>query len=171
MTWRDQAACRGSVVTAEYDPFFTPELADEALRFCAACPVRVECGTEFADLESKVGVWAGVAPEVIPKRGRPKLGPKPERLELWQAGLCDREIAEIEGVSAQRIGGWRWAHGLELNHDPLKLSITPEVNTLRLERHAAGWTDSAIAEAEGVDRMVIAKWRSNRRLKLNKAAK
>ena len=58
MTWRDEAACRGT-----FNLMFDPERVDIAMAFCAYCPVSDEC--EATRLASKpvAGVWAGVIQE------------------------------------------------------------------------------------------------------------
>ena len=57
MSWRDAAACRGSVATMYADfPDYGPALA-----VCAACPVVEPC--RLAGSQEPWGVWGGTTPE------------------------------------------------------------------------------------------------------------
>lgn len=56
MTWRAQAACRGT----ETGVFFE-QSHKAALALCAVCPVRAVCGDVGA--KEPFGVWGGTTPE------------------------------------------------------------------------------------------------------------
>lgn len=94
------------------------------------------------------------------------------RARLYDSGATDEEIARTMGCSALSVKRWRQRNGLRSNSPygedeellPVRgLGDFPERDAL----YAAGATDKQIAEAEGVTRNTIAKWRNRRRLPPN----
>ena len=55
--WQQDAACRD----AEPDVFFSTAEGDraEAMRLCAACPVRLECLEHALESREAYGIWGG----------------------------------------------------------------------------------------------------------------
>lgn len=78
------------------------------------------------------------------------------RLEMYQAGMSDDEIAKAECVQRNTIAFWRFKNGKL----PVNKKLSP-VMAKRFEMYQAGMSDREIAEAEGVGRRVIASWRRN----------
>ena len=63
--WYDHAACRGLDVELFYAE--EPALTSQALRVCAACPVRVRCHDAAMAEREAFGVWGGT-PEHLRRR-------------------------------------------------------------------------------------------------------
>lgn len=64
--WRDRAACRG----ADTEIFYpepkpgppTPSASEEALTYCARCPVTRECLSWATENNERHGIWGGQTP-------------------------------------------------------------------------------------------------------------
>jgi len=101
-----------------------------------------------------------------------------ERRQLYQAGLSDRAIARVQGITHSTIRVWRCLNSLPVNnnaHVNAKLKtanevdpahpllglcrITPQQSKLRRELYDAGYTDPAIAKAVGILNKSVFKWR------------
>lgn len=60
--WRDLAACRGT-----YDEVFFPEQgrprvnAKAAIKWCEACPVKIECRDYAIRNDVREGIWGGMS--------------------------------------------------------------------------------------------------------------
>lgn len=73
-----------------------------------------------------------------------------ERLKLYAAGLIDREIAKVQGVTRWSVYEWRHRHGLPSNDSPkIRFDYAgPAKQALKRERIRlieAGWTDDSVA--------------------------
>lgn len=76
MTWRMSAACRG----VNSDVFFTtrgdPARVDEALAYCAICPVTRECLDYAMSMPTgfrELGVWGATTPKARRRLSRKKV--------------------------------------------------------------------------------------------------
>lgn len=128
MTWRDQAACRGTDVSV-----FFPEVGNsnhEAKRVCSTCPVRRPCLEASED--QLYGVWAGMSPDERAALSGRRITAAPAILDALADGRWwftrdlaaaigkDRNTVQkalrrlgVDGVlEVQHLGGnvnkWRW---------------------------------------------------------------
>lgn len=90
-----------------------------------------------------------------------------QRLELYNKGLDDDEIAEIEGCSVGYIGQWRIKNGLPKHKDNRRKSLE-ELHIKRMALYNKGLTDEEIAQELGLKKKTISYWRQNQKLKMNK---
>lgn len=146
------------------------------------CTVRVT-GTRRA--QPHVVHGQGSSPQTLPdaktKPRRSGLQYAPtkahrEKMELWEAGRTDLEIAEIMGIERKTVVGWRRAHNLPPNTPPkpkpkpvAKPTKQPRRTGLqdfpeRMALYQQGMSDAQIAEAVGATRKAIANWRAKRNL-------
>ena len=114
--WRTKAACNQPGIDPEW--FWSNTTADivSALTVCETCPVRPECGTEQARIQS-AGVWAGVRwlaknNDVYPDNRRFLIESAPKRrrklrrrrvLVLTLRGMKAPQIADVLGVHRQTV--------------------------------------------------------------------
>ena len=63
--WHERAACG-----PQPEAFFDPKRADEALRICAGCPVRLPCAAYAEANDEQFGVWGGTVRGFVPTLGR-----------------------------------------------------------------------------------------------------
>lgn len=75
VTWREQAACRGTNPALFYDPH--PVDVAEAKRICARCPARTACLQHAIDTREEWGVWGGLAADERPVPPAPQRSPGP----------------------------------------------------------------------------------------------
>ena len=85
------------------------------------------------------------------------------RMELYNQGKNDRQIADAIGVGDTAIYKWRKQHGLKANY-------TPNLKDNRLELYNQGLTDQEIAKAIGKNPQAIKEWRKVNKLKNNRPA-
>lgn len=83
------------------------------------------------------------------------------RLELYNQGMNDRQIAEILGVGDTAIYKWRKQNGMKPNH-------TRCVTDNRMELYEKGCTDQEIAKAIGKNAQAVKEWRKANKLKNNR---
>lgn len=191
--WREQAACAGEwrkMSSEADDPFFNiqnPYLTAQALALCASCPVRVQCQTEYNDIDANstyavTGVWAGEVHGSTRRKPRPtrtdlsgaalnryqdpeSIAKFAERRARWEAGMSDREIAELEGSADSTITTWRSRYGLAFNRDTRPVGAKPARGIeLRMGLYEAGLTDGEIARQTHVSRDSIWAWRQRNNL-------
>jgi transposase len=88
----------------------------------------------------------------------------PERWELYEEGMIDREIAEELGVSYAAISQWRRKIKLKAHG---KTSLSKKENKKRMKLYKEGKNDREIAKVVGVNNEAIYKWRRDRDLPSN----
>lgn len=92
------------------------------------------------------------------KRGpRPHL-PRERMLELWKEGKTDKEIAEAVGIPRNNVCAWRLAAGLPV-HKELRCAEDLWDDALVRKLYEEGRTDVEIANAAGVSRNAVFRWR------------
>lgn len=82
-----------------------------------------------------------------------------KRMELYQQGLVDRQIAEKVGGSQTTIGAWRRFNRLPPNRARVEKATYADRYKRRTELYHQGLSDKQIAEIEGVTRAAISTWR------------
>lgn len=95
-----------------------------------------------------------------------------ERIKLYNAGMSDREIAEVVGCSPDNIATWRGKQGLPPN--PGKAAnrhVPPEQEALRMRLYEQGLSDSQAAKRCGLTTMGFARWRQRHKLPGNGSRK
>ena len=94
-----------------------------------------------------------------------------KRLELYNQGLSDHQIAEILYYNVSTIRNWRLNNNFPsiYNAKDKRLSAKEEQERLRL--YHKGYTDAEIAIRVGMQRIGISAWRRSRNLKPNKKIK
>lgn len=91
-----------------------------------------------------------------------------ERMELYNAGMSDREIAEVVGCTPDNIATWRGKKGMPPNPGNDKgRHVPPEQEALRMELYKQGLSDSQAAEQCGLTTMGFARWRQRHKLPAN----
>ena len=85
------------------------------------------------------------------------------RMDLYNQGKNDRQIADILGVGDTAIYKWRKKNGLKANYQPT-------ANDNRLELYNQGLTDQEIAKAINKNASAIKEWRKVNKLKNNRPA-
>jgi|GEM_PF-4699608 len=88
------------------------------------------------------------------------------RLELYQQGLSDKEIAERLGDTYIAIGQWRFSRSLPSNGRQYQ-RLSPEEHEARMLLYRQGLNDREIAKALGVRYQTIAGWRYIHHLSAN----
>lgn len=90
------------------------------------------------------------------------------RIELWQAGLTDAEIAARVGAKANTITAWRRKRGLATKQPPRSFArLDADSDTRRKFLYRLGWSDDRMAAHEGVGPPRIKRWRDRRGLPPN----
>lgn len=84
--------------------------------------------------------------------------PDKEALRLWGEGKTDREIAEALGVTRSGVGNWRVRNGLPCNEDRCGPKTLWDMELAR-RLYDEDATDSEIADAVGLSRQAVARWR------------
>lgn len=92
-----------------------------------------------------------------PKETRHRI-PDQDALRLWCEGKTDREIAEALGVTRNGVGHWRVRNGLPCNEDRCGPKPFWDAELAR-KLYDENATDSEIADAVGLSRQAIARWR------------
>lgn len=82
-----------------------------------------------------------------------------ERMKLYNQGLGDSEIARRVGMSRSTIIVWRKNRNLPVNKKERPV-LTREQHEERLRLWEAGYVDREIAEAVGVPKTHITRWRN-----------
>ena len=92
------------------------------------------------------------------KRGpRPYL-PRERMLELWKEGKTDKEIAEAVGIPRNNVCSWRLAAGLPVHKEP-RCAEDLWDDALVRKLYEEGRTDVEIANAAGVSKHAVFRWR------------
>lgn len=100
------------------------------------------------------------------ERGTPKpigsLSSEEERLrmDLYQRGLTDTQMAQKIGLPVSTIAGWRKRRKLIANKESLK-------DAARMALYRKGLSDGDIGRILGVSNGVIREWRKKRKLQAN----
>lgn len=102
-------------------------------------------------------------------RPRPEPDPKEaekerRRMELYEQGLSDKEIARETGMSPSGVTRWRQKNRLASRRTN---GLTPEQEERRMELYRQGMNDRQIADALGVTPKTVGAWRYRRKLKCN----
>lgn len=91
----------------------------------------------------------------------PNYDPRPKQLDnnrvlaLYNRGLCDRDIADRLGISANRVRAWRRSHNLALN--PAKGKV---IDYAKMEElYHMGYYDKQIARQVGISDTQVRRWR------------
>lgn len=103
--------------------------------------------------EGRLGArWGGGPPVIDTEHQR--------RMDLYDAGLSIREIAERVGKTPQAIRGWHERNGLKPHRSKtLPSTRRPPPGPDRRAMHDAGATDAQIARACGISRQAVGQWR------------
>lgn len=85
--WREDAACRADEAAEVFFPGGdrgqTKTMTDAAKRFCAGCPVRIDCLLYAVETRQEYGVWGG-ATEPERRRLARKVNAAPSRTAALQ---------------------------------------------------------------------------------------
>jgi hypothetical protein len=103
------------------------------------------------------------------------------RLELYNQGQTDQEIADVLRMTKTGITSWRKRNGLPANgdggktfggkvHGAVVTMTTKEKHKQRLDLYCQGQTDREIAKAAGVTASAITCWRIRHGLAVNSGA-
>jgi uncharacterized protein YjcR len=92
-----------------------------------------------------------------------------DRMKLYKQGLCDEEIALIEGVSSTTIYSWRKVRNLPTNPTSQQV-VKMKKYEKRLEFYNQGLTDKEIAEKCNEKVSTIKGWRERNKLTANSDA-
>ena len=87
-----------------------------------------------------------------------------ERMKLYEQGLADCEIAEIQGVTTSSVHTWRRKRGLTAN---FSRAISEEEENRRMELYNRGFTDSQMAKEIGKSFQTAYEWRKKKGLSRN----
>lgn len=100
-----------------------------------------------------------------PSKGR-RLDPKvdEQRMELYNQGMSDCEIAVRQGVSQAAIAKWRNNHKLQRNIQEKTKKWCKESFAERMELYNKGLSDGQIAKELGLNTSTIMQWRHRRGL-------
>ena len=90
---------------------------------------------------------------------------KDQRWTLYNQGMNDTQIAEIQGVSASAVLYWRKRRCLPCNNSRLQAGSRP-VAQCRKFLHSLDWRDTSIAVEQGVTRESVRAWRKSQNLPL-----
>lgn len=89
------------------------------------------------------------------------------RLELYNKGYTDRQIANELHYSVCTIFQWRRKRGLKANNPQIK-RLTKNDQKFRMDLYNKGFGDLKIASACGVTKSAITQWRRKNNLISNK---
>ena len=93
-----------------------------------------------------------------------------QKLELYNQGLTDLEIAQQLNISVSNVNTWRRTHKLPLIKSKNR-KISEEEEQKRLYFYNKGFSDTDIALKCGVTISAICAWRKDRKLKNNTTKK
>ena len=94
-----------------------------------------------------------------------------QKLELYNQGLTDMEIAKLLGVSVSNVNVWRRQNNLPLHRSNNFAKLPKEEEQKRLALYKKGFADIDIAKKCGVGVSAITGWRRERGLESNTAKK
>lgn len=95
-----------------------------------------------------------------------------QRMELYNTGMSDREIAEVVGCSPDNIATWRGKQGLPPHPGKGKARrVPPEQEALRMRLYEQGLPDSQAAKECGLTTMGYTRWRQRHKLPGNGSGK
>lgn len=86
----------------------------------------------------------------------------PERLELYNAGLTDTDIANRLGLKSNTVTVWRRSENLRPNAPHKRGRVHS-----RMMLYELGWSDHHIAKEQGVSKHSVLAWRRTRGLRPN----
>lgn len=87
------------------------------------------------------------------------------RLELYNMGLSDKEIAEKVFVTQSAISGWRRKNGLKTNNP--RPIVTRKVEEKMLFLYKSGLSDREIGNCVSLSKPTVQRWRQRNELKPN----
>lgn len=87
------------------------------------------------------------------------------RLELYNMGLSDKEIAEKVFVTQSAISGWRRKNGLKTNNP--RPIVTRKVEEKMLFLYKSGLSDREIGNCVSLSKPTVQRWRQKNELKPN----
>ena len=93
------------------------------------------------------------------------------RLELYNQGLSDHQIAEILYYNVSTIRNWRTKNKLHTNYDAKNSRIETNEEAERIRLYNKGYTDSEIGYRCGLKKGSVSAWRRKRGLPPNKKIK
>ena len=92
-----------------------------------------------------------------------------ERMALYNQGLNDTEIAQIQGVHSTAVCRWRQLRNLK-SHSSFSASGKADLSASRRFLYNLKWSDSGIANQQRVARESVGIWRRNHALAPNPPA-
>lgn len=87
------------------------------------------------------------------------------RLELYNMGLSDKEIAEKVFLTQSAISGWRRKNNLKTNHP--RPVITQKIEEKMLFLYKSGLSDREIGNCVSLSKPTVQRWRQKNELKPN----
>ena len=87
------------------------------------------------------------------------------RLELYNMGLSDKEIAEKVFLTQSAISGWRRKNNLKTNHP--RPVITQKIEEKMLFLYKSGLSDREIGDCVSLSKPTVQRWRQRNELKPN----
>ena len=87
------------------------------------------------------------------------------RLELYNMGLSDKEIAEKVFLTQSAISGWRRKNGLKTNNP--RPVITQKIEEKMLFLYKSGLSDREIGNCVSLSKPTVQRWRQKNELKPN----
>lgn len=87
------------------------------------------------------------------------------RLELYNMGLSDKEIAEKVFLTQSAISGWRRKNNLKTNHP--RPVITQKIEEKMLFLYKSGLSDREIGNCVSLSKPTVQRWRQRNELKPN----
>lgn len=92
-----------------------------------------------------------------PKEAKRRISER-DAQRLWEQGKTDLEIAAALGATRSGVQHWRVRNGLPCNYDPCGPKALWD-QTLARKLYQKGATDAEIADAVGLSRQAVARWR------------
>lgn len=87
------------------------------------------------------------------------------RLELYNMGLSDKEIAEKVFLTQSAISGWRRKNNLKTNHP--RPVITQKIEEKMLFLYKSGLSDREIGNCVSLSKPTVQRWRQKNNLRPN----
>ena len=87
------------------------------------------------------------------------------RLELYNMGLSDKEIAEKVFLTQSAISGWRRKNNLKTNHP--RPVVTQEIEEKMLLLYKSGLSDREIGNCVSLSKPTVQRWRQKNNLNPN----